>query len=123
MADCTHVILVFDNGKARVYDPKEIDSIFFDDEKARCFRDNCLDGSGGSDPDRTLDAQIGKPGRGGAGGASGGSGGAGKGGATEPGQEASLTSTAVAMETTTIVAAVSAPCIHKRDCTWDCPTE
>lgn len=124
MPDCTHVILVFDDGTSKVYDPAKIDSIFFDDDKARCFAKHCLK-NGGGPPDepgkseRSLDAAIeardeGNPGKAGehGGGANPGS----------PTQEATLTSTAVATEPTTIVAGVSPPCIHMRDCTWDCGT-
>lgn len=128
MADCTKVILLFDDNTTRVYDPKDIDSIFFDDDLAKCFRDNCLGGSSGSvDPEKTLEGAIKrrnqvKSGGGGAGGGAGGGSAGGGGNPGDPTQEATLTSTAVATAEPITVASSFEPCIHMRDCTWDCGT-
>ena len=116
MAECTQVILVFGDGRTKLYDPKKIDSIFFDDEKAMCFATKCLGDTkppgGGSSADHLTKAIERRRG-----GGSGGPHGGGKEAGAE-GPQATLTSETAAATLT--LANSFEPCIHMRDCTWDC---
>lgn len=123
MAKATQVILVFDNGKTRTYDTSKIDSIFFDDAKARCFAKHCLPDD--SDTQRKLDDAIGArpadpggdaPGGGNPGAAEGGSGGTG--GSTAQAVLAEPTPATATMEVTAQDG--SDVCIHMTSCDWDC---
>lgn len=119
MADCTKVILVFDDGHTKTIDATKIDSIFFDDEAAKCFAKNCLDPDpDGKKPLDKLNEATEAAGEKGGGGNPG----------SNPGAESKDTAYDGGGQTATLTAdaqartlsVVAGPCIHMTDCSWDC---